>query len=572
MSNTLTQAVNNRVWARQLFQVLQQFDVEHVCVAPGSRSTPLTLEAAACDNLTLHTHFDERGLGFFGLGLAKTTTNPVAIVVTSGTAVANLLPAVAEANLTGEKLLLLTADRPPELVGVGANQAIVQPGLFSSHVTASVELCCPELDSMQHQLIEPLTQALELQQGKGGAVHINCPFREPLYVEDESLVDAAWEQLHGTLLPRKPLTDEPHVKEFIPHDKGVVVVGSCSLQDAKAAKSFAERIGWPLLCDVQAGINNEFSGFDFWMDAMPSPAFEQATQVVQFGARVVSKRLNLWMVSQRQRQPLFEVHLVSNDWRTIDPNNLGTLQHAMDICLWVEQQAPKLNNSNYLAELDDERSAATTQRKLLDQHLKQCESINEVAIAAMLPSLLDQQDVFVGNSLIVRLLDMFGQWQQREVFSNRGASGIDGLVATASGVQQGRNNLQLTVVGDTSLLYDINSLALAAHSSKPHVVVVINNDGGAIFDLLPVDPAKRESLYQMPHGMQFRAAAQQFGLAYSAPQTLAQFEQVIRQRFASGEGSLLVEAIVPPQQAQVDLKRLKQQLKQRLSDQQSSDS
>lgn len=126
------QAVLNRIWSETILTELHRFGVKHVCIAPGSRSTPLTLEAAEQPNFSIHTHFDERGLGFMALGLAKASQEPVAVIVTSGTAVANLLPAVAEAKLTGEKLVLLTADRPVELVGCGANQAINQLGIFRS--------------------------------------------------------------------------------------------------------------------------------------------------------------------------------------------------------------------------------------------------------------------------------------------------------------------------------------------------------------------------------------------------------------------------------------------------------
>lgn len=134
------QAVINRIWCQTLLEELSRLGVTEVCIAPGSRSTPLTLEAQENTNLNLHTHFDERGLGFLALGLAKASHKPVALIVTSGTAVANLLPAIAEAKLTGEKLVVLTADRPIELIDCGANQAIHQSEIFSTHVTSSLEL------------------------------------------------------------------------------------------------------------------------------------------------------------------------------------------------------------------------------------------------------------------------------------------------------------------------------------------------------------------------------------------------------------------------------------------------
>ncbi|EGU39377.1 2-succinyl-5-enolpyruvyl-6-hydroxy-3-cyclohexene-1-carboxylate synthase [Vibrio ichthyoenteri ATCC 700023] len=175
------QAVMNRIWSQVLLEELTRFGVEHICVAPGSRSTPLTLEAAENSNLILHTHYDERGLGFLALGLAKASHKPVAIIVTSGTAVANLLPAIAEAKLTGEKLVVLTADRPVELVACGANQAIVQQGIFSSHVTAALNLPSPSEQVSLRWLLTSIDDVMYRQDRDGSAVHINCAFPEPLY-------------------------------------------------------------------------------------------------------------------------------------------------------------------------------------------------------------------------------------------------------------------------------------------------------------------------------------------------------------------------------------------------------
>ena len=136
----------NRRWAAVILEALTRHGVRHVCIAPGSRSTPLTLAAAENRAFIHHTHFDERGLGHLALGLAKVSNEPVAVIVTSGTAVANLYPALIEAGLTGEKLILLTADRPPELIDCGANQAIRQPGIFASHPSQAIALPRPTQD------------------------------------------------------------------------------------------------------------------------------------------------------------------------------------------------------------------------------------------------------------------------------------------------------------------------------------------------------------------------------------------------------------------------------------------
>ncbi|RND29782.1 2-succinyl-5-enolpyruvyl-6-hydroxy-3-cyclohexene-1-carboxylic-acid synthase, partial [Vibrio cholerae] len=202
----------------------------------------------------LHTHYDERGLGFMALGLAKASQQPVAVIVTSGTAVANLLPAIAESKLTGERLVVLTADRPPELVECGANQAIVQSGIFSSHVTASLELPSPAIHHPLSWLLTSIDEVMTRQALFGGSVHINCPFPEPLYsAGDEAIYQPylqpiqrwreqarPYTQVHQGLVRSVPATIDGLLT------KGVVIVGSLSLQEAQAAKRFAKAMGWPL--------------------------------------------------------------------------------------------------------------------------------------------------------------------------------------------------------------------------------------------------------------------------------------------------------------------------------------
>ena len=179
--NDRAQSAMNRIWSQVLLEELTRLGVEEVCVAPGSRSTPLVIEA--CDNpkLTLNTHFDERGLAFMAHGLAKASKRPVAIIVTSGTAVANLMPAIIEANLTGEKLVVITADRPVELINCGANQAINQTSIFSSHARHAINLPSPSESVPLSWLLTSVDQLMYKQETDGGVIHINCPFPEPLY-------------------------------------------------------------------------------------------------------------------------------------------------------------------------------------------------------------------------------------------------------------------------------------------------------------------------------------------------------------------------------------------------------
>lgn len=165
----------NRQWAKVILETLTRHGLRHICIAPGSRSTPLTLAAAANHKLICHTHFDERGLGHLALGLAKATQQPVAVIVTSGTAVANLYPALIEAGLTGERVIFLTADRPPELINCGANQAIRQQGIFASHPSETLSLPRPTADIPARWLVSTLDNAMNNL--VHGALHVNCPLQ-----------------------------------------------------------------------------------------------------------------------------------------------------------------------------------------------------------------------------------------------------------------------------------------------------------------------------------------------------------------------------------------------------------
>ncbi|WP_420788252.1 2-succinyl-5-enolpyruvyl-6-hydroxy-3-cyclohexene-1-carboxylic-acid synthase [Vibrio alginolyticus] len=564
------QAVLNRVWSETILIELQRFGVKHVCIAPGSRSTPLTLEAAEQSDFSIHTHFDERGLGFMALGLAKATQEPVAIIVTSGTAVANLLPSVAEAKLTGEKLVLLTADRPVELVGCGANQAINQLGIFSHHVSASLNLPSPNLATSLNWLLTSVDEVMFTQQLQGSAVHINCAFPEPLYsngakADYQTYLDsvAGWRKGSGTYTQRFSHLSQANIPSCS-DKKGLVVIGSLPLEQAQSAQAFAQKMGWPVLADPQSGLSSDWAYYDVWLQLLEfANELESCELIIQFGSRIISKRLNQWIdkqVSKNQQSKDVQYWYVSP---CMDRNNQSHLAQMH----WVEP--PK----TWVSRISFEKSifAGWADRlandvKRVHQRIEEAflsdsaSAIDEIALAADINERTKNVDVFLGNSLFVRLVDMYGKLDGVEVFTNRGASGIDGLFAAASGVQRARGNPLLMYIGDTAALYDLNSLALFSHNKLPAVLVVTNNDGGAIFDMLPVPPERRTTYYQMPHGYQFEHAAKQFGLAYLHVSTLEQFQSSVKEHLCHGQGTLLVEVQTPSNQAAETLKAFNKSL------------
>lgn len=248
----------NRRWAAVILEALTRHGVRHICIAHGSRSTPLTLAAAENSTFIHHTHFDERGLGHLALGLAKVSKQPVAVIVTSGTAVANLYPALIEAGLTGEKLILLTADRPPELIDCGANQAIRQPGMFASHPTHSISLPRPtQISPHVGWFLPSTTLSVRFMWG----VHINCPFAEPLYGEMDD-TGLSWQQRLGDWWQDdKPwLREAPRLESekqrdwfFWRQKRGVVVAGRMSAEEGKSCPVGAN--SW-LAADWRCAVTN----------------------------------------------------------------------------------------------------------------------------------------------------------------------------------------------------------------------------------------------------------------------------------------------------------------------------
>ena len=561
------QVMLNQIWAELIIEELVRYGVKHICIAPGSRSTPLTLAASEHQHLTIHTHFDGRGLSFLALGIAKASIESGAEIVTSGTAVANLLPAVAESGLTKEKLILLTADRPVELINCGANQAINQQGIFSSHICHSLPLPSPSINIPAQWLLSRLDQACFTQQEQGGAIHINCPFPEPFYgKKDNDLVGdylapiQEWKGAFSAYIqqPRysSTVTVSPQWMKTA-QKKGVVIIGNVTLEEAQTAANLAKELGWPILADPQSGYYSPWAHYDLWLqNSACIELFEDVECVLQFGSRLVSKRLGAWLDKYQQ-----DYYLIDPHFELLDASCHSHVRYRADITTWCQIHTESLterdcffDHAPSLLWSESLKVASLNALALARSMACHSETLSELSFALTIGQKAESCDLFIGNSLIVRLLDMVGELNQQRTYTNRGASGIDGLIATAVGVQRANQSPLLALVGDTSLLYDLNSLALLKQATQPVVIVVINNDGGGIFDLLPVDEKKKDDFYRMPHQLEFSHAAAMFGLAYHRPETLSCAMSMINDGLQSGVH--LVEINTPAGQAGEELTRL----------------
>ncbi|MGH1389312.1 MAG: 2-succinyl-5-enolpyruvyl-6-hydroxy-3-cyclohexene-1-carboxylic-acid synthase [Aeromonas jandaei] len=554
-------ATFNHVWSSLLLEELFRLGVRDLVLAPGSRSAPLTMAAAAHQGFRRHLHFDERGLGFMALGLAKGSNRPVAVIMTSGTAVANLWPAVAEAQLTGVPLIILSADRPHELIDNGANQAIDQQGIFGRYPVYQQNLPSPTPTIPAAFVLSSVDQALARQALTPGVVHFNCMYPEPLYpgehYQDFSdylapLGDwlssqtpwSPWQQSEATCPPQAEW-------ENFRQKRGIVVAGRITdPQQAEAAAELAERLGWPLLADIQSQLRfdrRNLIELDLALNnAAVAAELGRAEVLLQFGARLVSKRLGQFI----KQQVWLDYWLVDPQPARLDPDyrlrnrllcSTGAFASAHPV---TTSKAPWHRLPALLQPVGQAIAAA-------------CARFSELGVCHRINSLIEGQ-LFVGNSMPARLMDMLGKTGKgpSRVMTNRGASGIDGLIATAYGFAQSSNQPTTLLIGDLSALHDLNSLALLSKASQPLVVILLNNDGGSIFRMLPVPTEGEllESYYRLPHGLGFEHAAAMFGLAYRAPTTLAGFEQ--EYGLALKGGVTLIEIRVPSEQVADDLKAL----------------
>ncbi|CAM3873448.1 2-succinyl-5-enolpyruvyl-6-hydroxy-3-cyclohexene-1-carboxylic-acid synthase [Serratia silvae] len=554
----MSTSVFNRRWAALLLETLVRHGVRHVCIAPGSRSTPLTLAAAANRAFVCHTHFDERGLGHLALGLAKATREPVAVIVTSGTAAANLYPALIEAGLTGERLVFLTADRPPELINCGANQAIRQNGLYSSHPTLNIDLPRPSPDIPARWLVSTLDSAMARL--RHGALHINCPFAEPLYGGDEQLYEQWsaelgdwWQDTHPWLREMDPYQVIKQPDWFFWRQKrGVIIAGRMEAEEGVQLAEWAGMLGWPLIGDALSQTGQPLPCADLWLaNPQARDLLASAQLVVQFGSSLTGKRLLQW---QERCQP--EAYWLIDDLTgRLDPaHHRGRrIRSAVGEWLDLHPAQPRSPWAGDLSALADDALDATS-KYLVNR-------FGEAQLAHRLPELLPENgQLFLGNSLIVRLIDALTQLPAGyPVFSNRGASGIDGLISTAAGVQRATAKPTLAVVGDLSALYDLNALALLRQCSAPTVLIVVNNNGGQIFSLLPTPEPERQRFYCMPQDVEFSHAAAMFQLDYACPENWGQLQQAVEKAWRHS-GATLIELQVPPSDGAETLQHLVQKM------------
>lgn len=552
----LNAANMNLAWASLMIEELVRSGVKYACISPGSRSTPLTLAAAQHPQMQTQICLDERGAAFYALGYARATQSPAVLICTSGSAPAHYLPAVIEASQDHVPLLILSADRPPELLQAGANQAIRQPGLFGSYLRWESALPCPDTAIAPEMVLTTVDQAVARCLGpQSGPVHVNCAFREPLAPTGPAMPAHYLDSVNHWLQSEQPysryglgspqLAPETlvEISEMLnPSRRGLLLIGRLSSEaERKGALALAERLGWPVFADSLSSLaqdphlENAIAHFD---PLLLHPEFQAVCQpdtILHLGGEMISVRVQQHLASYHSSHYLRVAPYPERE----DYLHHVTERYVCDVALFCQHLEPLLAPSINRVWVKTLFAHAEKARQALAEMLDNNPHLSEPAVVRQIAAAIPQGTaLFLGNSMPIRDWDMFAGVTagKLRLVGNRGCSGIDGNLATALGLMAGLNCPVTLLLGDLALLHDLNSLALLASAAMPLVLVVINNQGGGIFSFLPVAkavPDLFEPFWGTPHNLRFEQAAAMFGVAYAAPDSPEAFKEVYQGALAT---------------------------------------
>ncbi|MGI8428623.1 MAG: 2-succinyl-5-enolpyruvyl-6-hydroxy-3-cyclohexene-1-carboxylic-acid synthase [Solirubrobacteraceae bacterium] len=537
-------ATDSYLLLRALCDELARCGLRHACTSPGSRCTPLVLSLVREPRIRCWSHIDERCGGFFALGASKASGRPVAITCTSGTAAANLAPAVNEAFQARVPLIVLTADRPAELRDVGAGQTIDQLKLYGDAVKWFVEVGIEHATPARLDWIRALacrTYWTALQ-GRPGPVHLNFPLREPLVLEHGLPEERGGRPGGDPWVVRSPATPtRPTERRRIP-PRCVVVAGRHERgpELGRAAARFAQRAGAALLADPLSGARHGPAAIARYDVLLRDEAFARRMLpglVIRIGDLPTSKSLRGWLARLDGAQ---QVALdPEGAWQ--DPSAALTGIECGDPVATLQDWAPAGPlDPGWLAAW---RSADDVAGAQLAAALG--EELSEPLVAWRLGEWLPADaTLFVASSMPVRDLELClpaGEGVPRRVLSNRGANGIDGTVSSAFGAAALAEGPVVLLIGDVALAHDIGGLLAARRLGIPLTIVLLNNDGGGIFEFLPVagQADAFEEHVATPHGLDFAHAAALYGARHERPTTVGELHSSVDRALASRSTTII---------------------------------
>jgi 2-succinyl-5-enolpyruvyl-6-hydroxy-3-cyclohexene-1-carboxylate synthase len=558
----------NYFWAETFIKELNSIGVKYACISPGSRNTPLTLAIANNKKIKSFVHIDERCSAFFALGIAKATNTPVILQCTSGTATAELYPAIIEAYQQRVPLIVCTADRPPELLNTGANQTINQNNLYKNHIRWFFDVGLPEPIPRRIRHIKAIAKraVYESLVHSKGPVHLNFPFRKPF--EPDTFTDEVESEVIETsklvLSDKKDLYKENgknivsekwfkqisrHVTKF---KKGLIIAGPENYNESFHinCQKLASLLGYPILADgasqLRFGKHNKENILFSFEGFLRSDLFSQKYKpeiILQFGRTITSKALGLYFEKCSAIRFMINEY---GDW--FDPANRANASLACKPYLFCEKmiehlQSKKINRNlgswfKSIKELDEKSLKVKKEIISKSEFPNECRVIEESV--EVLP---DKSQLMISNSMPIRDFDYFAPVTKKiiNVFNNRGASGIDGITSTALGLAVLEKEHTVLLTGDSAFYYDLNVLLAAKKYKIPLVIILINNNGGGIFEVLPISKYGKvfNEYFVAPHNLDFSPIVKTFGGNYSLIKSWGNFRTELKKALKRKEFSVL---------------------------------
>ncbi|MDO8749042.1 MAG: 2-succinyl-5-enolpyruvyl-6-hydroxy-3-cyclohexene-1-carboxylic-acid synthase [Candidatus Omnitrophota bacterium] len=541
----------NHLWGKLIIEELIRLGVEHFCIAPGSRSGPLVVAVAENRRAKSFIHFDERGLAYYALGYAASSGKPACLIATSGTAVANFFPAIIEASKKKLPLIILTADRPPELRNTGANQTIDQVKIFGDYARFFFDLPCPTKEIPLETVVTTIDQAVYRARANfPGPVHINCMFREPLApIPEKGFTPGNLKPLSRWLKNSLPWTRYTFYEKSLSSEelknlaqelsaikRGIIAVGKLrNEEEEKNVLILARILQWPVFADITSGLrlkSNDEMVIHYFDQLLLEPALlarYKPDGVLHLGGRLTSSR---WYEFIKKITLISYITVLNHPLRN-DPLHRVTTRIECSVsyfCGAIKQFLKQRKRNNFTAQL---KKASERVQQCLLAEINGAASLTPGVLAQRISTLPSQETgIFLANSMSIRIMDMFAGVNKNlcRVGANRGSSGIDGTIASAIGFTNGLGKPCVVLIGDLAFLHDLNSLALAKELKYPLVIIVINDRGGGIFSFLPIAafPSVFEKYFAAPHTFSFELAAGMFQIAYARVTTAREFADTYR--------------------------------------------
>lgn len=526
----------NTIWSSVIVETFAQLGLRNAVICPGSRSTPLTIAFAEHPVINTIPILDERSASFFALGLAKKNNFPIVLVCTSGTAGANFYPAVIEAKYSHIPLIILTADRPPELQNCHAGQTINQVNLYNSYPIWQTQLSLPSMEIEQlfylrQNIIYSWQKSFSISRG---IVHINLPFREPL--APISTLDISLENqefIYQQLFANFPVNNQSfldynvdfnhYLNHWKQYQKGIIIAGVDSPDNSllyfRSIKLLSNTLNFPILGEALSPVRNYYEGNSQLIinyDAILRNS-ENADKlipeiVILFGEYPTSKTLREWLT--RHKVKTYIITPYDDNLDALHSNSIHLRFNPENLIKYLPNLEKK-SSSNYSNKWSSiEQQISLKQKELMEQK----EEIFEGKISWMLSQYLPEKTpIFIANSMSVRYAEFF--WQKnnlaRQIYFSRGTNGIDGTLSTALGIAY-KNQPTILLTGDLALLHDTNGFLINQHFQGSLTIILVNNNGGGIFEMLPISEYQNifEKYFATPQSIDFIHLSKTYNVDY----------------------------------------------------------